>query len=108
MLSLTKAPCRTNQDGSIIGHTHVVIESLPSLDTTTPLNPQQFAFFKGINGAAVNGVVTADVTAGLPAGFYRMATINSAANHQPVLVAVAQHGSLDDMVYVSARTMIFA
>lgn len=28
-----------------------------------------------------------------------MSSINTASNHQPVLVAVAQHGSLDDVVY---------
>lgn len=93
------ACCRVNSAGDIIGHSHVVIETLDSLDQTTPLTPSKFAFFKGINGAAVNGVITADVTAGLPAGVYRMASINAAANHQPVLVAIAQHGSLDDMVY---------
>lgn len=91
--------CRVNAQGDIIGHSHVVIETLSALDQTTPTVPKNFAFFKGINGAAVNGVVTADVTSGLPAGVYRMASINAAANHQPVLVAIAQHGSLDDMVY---------
>ncbi|KAL5495725.1 hypothetical protein ACEPAI_1189 [Sanghuangporus weigelae] len=93
------APQQVNAQGDIIGHSHVVVEALDSLDQTTPLDPTKFAFFKGINGAAQNGVVTADVTDGLDAGVYRMASINSAANHQPVLVAVAQHGSLDDMVY---------
>lgn len=53
-----------------------------------------------MKGVAQNGVLTADVTAGLPAGTYRLASINTAANHQPALVAVAQHGALDDMVYV--------
>jgi len=95
------APQQVNAQGDIIGHSHVVIESLTSLDQTTPTNPKNFAFFKGINGAAVNGVITADVTDGLPAGFYRVASINAAANHQPVLVAIAQHGSLDDMVYIT-------
>ncbi len=52
----------------IIGHSHVVIEQLDSLTQTTPTNPKNFAFFKGINGAAQNGLVTADVTNGLPAG----------------------------------------
>ncbi|TFY79009.1 hypothetical protein EWM64_g5000, partial [Hericium alpestre] len=32
-------------------------------------------------------------------GTYRLSSINSAANHQPVLVAVAQHGSMDDQIY---------
>ncbi|KAL5525191.1 hypothetical protein ACEPAF_9060 [Sanghuangporus sanghuang] len=97
------APQQVNAQGNIIGHSHVVIELLDSLSQTTLTDPNKFAFFKGINGAAVNGVVTADVTAGLPAGAYRMASINAAANHQPVLVAVAQHGSLDDMVYFTVQ-----
>ena len=95
------APQQVNAQGQIIGHTHVVIEKLTSLDQTTPTDPNVFAFFKGINGAAQNGIVTADVTAGLPAGTYKISSINAAANHQPVLVAVAQHGSLDDVAYVS-------
>ncbi|KAI1793760.1 hypothetical protein LXA43DRAFT_1059756 [Ganoderma leucocontextum] len=56
-----------------------------------------FVFFKGLNAAAQGGILTADVPGGLPAGSYRIASINSAANHQAVLVAVAQHGALDDM-----------
>ncbi|KAI0063219.1 hypothetical protein BV25DRAFT_1837928 [Artomyces pyxidatus] len=93
------APQQTNSAGDIIGHTHVTIEKIDNLKSTTVTDPNVFAFFKGVNGKAVNGVVTADVTAGLPEGTYRLASINAAANHQPVLVAVAQHGSLDDMVY---------
>ncbi|ETW83270.1 hypothetical protein HETIRDRAFT_444640 [Heterobasidion irregulare TC 32-1] len=93
------APQQVNGQGAIIGHTHVVIEKLTSLDQTTPTDPNVFAFFKGVNSAQTNGEVTVDLDNGLPAGFYRIASINSAANHQPVLVAVAQHGSLDDMAY---------
>jgi len=93
------APQQLNAQGQIIGHSHVVVESLTSLDQTTPTNPKVFAFFKGLNAAAVNGLLTADVTAGLPAGFYKVSSINTAANHQPVLVPIAQHGSLDDVSY---------
>jgi hypothetical protein len=96
------APAQTNSNGVLIGHSHVVVEQLSALDQTTPTDPTKFAFFKGLNAAAVGGALTADVTAGLPAGVYRLASINTAANHQPALVAVAQHGSLDDAVYVSA------
>ena len=95
------APQTVASNGDITGHSHVVVEALTALDQTTPLDPTKFAFFKGLNSAAQNGILTADVAGGLPAGTYRLASINSAANHQPVLVAVAQHGSLDDMVYVS-------
>ena len=73
---------------------------IPSLDSTEVSDPSKFAFFKGLNAKAENGVLTADVTNGLPAGVYRMASINSSSNHQPALVAIAQHGSLDDIVYV--------
>ena len=94
------APQQVNSAGNVNGHSHVVIEKLTSLGQTTPTDPTKFEFFKGLNDKAVNGVLTADVTDGLAAGVYRIASINSAANHQPVLVAIAQHGSLDDMVYV--------
>jgi len=95
------APQQLNGQGQIIGHSHVVVETLTALDQTTPTDPKKFAFFKGLNAAAANGVLTADVTSGLPAGVYKLSSINTAANHQPVLVPIAQHGSLDDAVYVS-------
>ena len=95
------APQQLNGQGQIIGHSHVVVETLKALDQTTPTDPKKFAFFKGLNDPAANGVLTAEVTSGLPAGFYKLSSINTAANHQPVLVPIAQHGSLDDAVYVS-------
>lgn len=66
-------------------------------------DPTQFAFFKGLNSPAQNGILSATVTGGLPAGTYKLSSINSAANHQPALVGVAQHGSLDDAVYFVSR-----
>ena len=98
------APQTVDSSGDITGHSHVVIEQLTSLDQTTPTDPNKFVFFKGLNEQAQGGVLSATVTGGLPAGFYRMASINSAANHQPALVAIAQHGSLDDASYVSLRS----
>jgi hypothetical protein len=86
------APQQVNGQGTIIGHSHVVVEKLTALDQTTATNPNKFAFFKGLNAAAEGGVLTADVAKGLPAGAYRLCSINSAANHQPVIVAIAQHG----------------
>ncbi|KAG9102611.1 hypothetical protein FRC06_001654 [Ceratobasidium sp. 370] len=96
------APQQVDGSGTCIGHSHVTVELLPSLDSTQPLDNRKFAFFKGFNAAAQGGVLSAAVTAGLPAGAYRMCSINSAANHQPVLVAVAQRGSTDDCVYFTA------
>ncbi|KAI0295104.1 hypothetical protein B0F90DRAFT_1820683 [Multifurca ochricompacta] len=94
------APQQVNTQGNIIGHTHFVIQAVDSYTSTLPLDPNAFAFFKGVNTpAASDGTVSVTVDAGLPAGVYRLASINTAANHQPVLVAVAQHGSLDDQIY---------
>jgi hypothetical protein len=93
------APQQVNAQGQIIGHSHVVVEQITALDQITPTDPTKFAFFKGLNAPAQNGVLTADVTNGLPAGTYKLSSINTAANHQPCLVGIAQHGSLDDAVY---------
>jgi len=95
------APQQVNGAGDIVGHTHFTVTSVGSFTSTAPQDPNTFAFFKGVNGAAVNGQVTESVTAGLPAGVYRLCSINTDANHTPCLVAVAQHGTLDDCVYFS-------
>ncbi|KAG0697808.1 hypothetical protein DFH29DRAFT_132594 [Suillus ampliporus] len=88
--------------GQIQGHSHIVIEALESLTQTTPTDPNKFAYFLGMNSKAdAKGQLYANVTGGLPEGTYKMSTIISAMNHQPVLVAVAQHGALDDQIYVS-------
>jgi hypothetical protein len=94
------APQQLNSNGQITGHSHVVIEAIDSIDSTQPSDPNVFAFFKGLNDKADNGVLTASVANGLPAGTYKLSSINTAANHQPCLVPIAQHGSLDDAVYV--------
>jgi len=93
------APQQLNNAGQITGHSHVVIEQIDSIDSTKPSDPNVFAFFKGLNDKAKNGVLTAAVDKGLPAGTYKISSINTAGNHQPCLVPIAQHGSLDDAVY---------
>lgn len=97
LLTYYSAP-QALKNGNIIGHTHVTIQSLGnSLTVSTPPDPQTFAFFKGINDAGNgNGLLSATVAGGLPAGAYRVCTLTSAANHQPVLMPVAQRGSQDD------------
>jgi hypothetical protein len=101
------APQQVNAQGNIVGHTHFTVQAVPSFTSTTPLDPNVFAFFKGVNGAAQGGVVTESVANGLPAGSYRVCSINTDANHTPCLVAVAQHGSLDDCVYVSSDNSMY-
>jgi len=87
--------------GVIQGHSHVTVQKLTSLDSPDPLNPKVFDFFKGLNDVAKNGILTADVTKGLPAGVYRISSINSAGNHQEALGPVAQRGSFNDVIYIT-------
>jgi hypothetical protein len=96
-------PQKLNAQGQIIGHTHVVMEAIDSLTTTTVTDPTKFFFFKGVNTAQdAQGNVAVDVTGGVTPGAYRMCTIVSSATHQPAIVAIAQHGSLDDCIYFTA------
>ncbi|KAL9625572.1 MAG: hypothetical protein Q9160_000285 [Pyrenula sp. 1 TL-2023] len=86
------------QGGKVIGHTHVTVQAMGNtLTPATPPDPTEFAFFKGINDAGDGqGGLTAAVAGGLPAGVYRVCTMTSASNHQPVLMPVAQRGAQDD------------
>jgi len=93
------APQQLNAQGQIQGHSHVVVEQVTSLTDANPSDPRKFAFFKGLNAVAVGGKLTAVVTNGLSPGVYKLSSINTAANHQPCIVPVAQHGSLDDAIY---------
>jgi len=93
------APQQLNDQGTILGHSHVVIEKINSIDQTTPTDPNVFAFFKGLN--ADGDVLSTTVDKGLPAGTYRCCSINTSSNHAPVVVAVAQRGSTDDCVYMT-------
>ncbi|KAG9241817.1 hypothetical protein BJ878DRAFT_569838 [Calycina marina] len=92
------APQDLSSSGEIIGHTHVTVQDMgSSLVPTTPLDPTTFVFFKGINDDGDgNGLLSATVTGGLPAGNYRVCTMTAAANHQPVLMPIAQRGAQDD------------
>ncbi|KAF8480810.1 hypothetical protein DFH94DRAFT_429284 [Russula ochroleuca] len=94
------APQLLNSENVIIGHTHFVIEQLSSITSTQPSDPTKFAHFVGVNTPADDqGNVSVNVTGGLPPGVYKLSSINTSANHVPVLVAVAQHGSMDDQIY---------
>jgi len=96
------APLAVNSNGDIMGHSHVVVEKLTGgFGQTIPTNPKEFVFFKGLNMPAVNGVLSTNVTGGLPAGYYRITVLHSGANHQPIATPVAQRGALGDMVYFS-------
>lgn len=105
-LNYLGAPQQLNSRNDIIGHTHFVIEELPSITSTAVSDPTTFAFFKGVNAVAdAEGRVAVNVTDGLPEGTYKLSSINTSSNHSPVVVAVAQHGCLDDQVYVSRNPL---
>ena len=77
------APVELNSAGDPIGHSHIVIQKLTGFDQTTPTDTKTFAFFDTLKKPAVNGILTSNVAAGLPAGYYGIATFHSGANHQP-------------------------
>ncbi|KAI9827092.1 MAG: hypothetical protein M1826_006456 [Phylliscum demangeonii] len=85
---------QTLQNGQVVGHSHITCQDLG--DGKTAPDGTLFGFFKGLNAAAVNGLLTVSVTKGLPAGSWRCCTMSAASNHQPVLMSVAQRGAQDD------------
>ena len=55
----------------------MTIEVLPDLKTKAALDPNVFAFFKGLNAVAnQDGVLSADVEKGLPVGDYRLCSVS--------------------------------
>jgi transcription initiation factor TFIID subunit 15 len=91
------APQDLDAKGDIIGHCHVTVQDIGDMQAVNPPDPKNFAFFKGIDDAGNGqGLLKAVVTDGLPVGIYRVCTMISAANHQPVNMPVAQRGAQDD------------
>ena len=99
-LTYYAAPQQLNSRGQILGHSHVTVQLLDAIDTQNIPDPDKFEFFKGINDAGDGqGTLKASVSNGFPvAGIYRVCTMTSAGNHQPVLMPVAQRGAQDDCV----------
>ncbi|CAG8723357.1 4855_t:CDS:2, partial [Racocetra fulgida] len=81
-----------NAQGLINGHSHITVQKF--FDNVPP-NPQNPAFFKGLNDPAKNGVLSVTVDA-LPPGQYRICTMNSSRGHQGVIMPVANRGAQDD------------
>ncbi|KAA1137335.1 hypothetical protein PGTUg99_011972 [Puccinia graminis f. sp. tritici] len=96
-----QAPQQLNKKGLIKGHTHLVIQkSVAKRVFETQDVGGGIAFFKGVAEKQVNGIVKLTVKGGLPAGTYRISTLTSAMNHQPVLLPVARRGAVDDAIYI--------
>jgi hypothetical protein len=96
-VSYYTAPQDLDENGDIIGHSHISVQEIGSLRTLQPPDPTRFAYFKGIDEPVdENGALHAEVTGGLPPGVYRVCTMIAARNHQPVIMPVAQRGAQDD------------
>ncbi|KAJ6526235.1 hypothetical protein DFH09DRAFT_170041 [Mycena vulgaris] len=94
------APQQLDSTGNILGHYHVVVEELDALNSTVPADNRNFVFFSILGDPAGDaGTIESTITDGLPEGFYRISVMVRAANHQPVLVPIAQHGFLNDAAY---------
>lgn len=95
---------QTLKGGKVVGHSHITCQNLGnSLAPEEPLDATTFDFFKGLNAAANGqGILSATVPKGLPAGNYRCCTMASSSNHQPVLMPVAQRGAQDDCTKFTA------
>lgn len=91
-----------DKKGFIMGHIHVTIQKI--IDPKQPMDPKQKVFFKGLNDASSNhGVLSAEVTDGLPRGKYRLCTLSSSFAHQPVIMPVAQRGAQDDCIRFNVK-----
>jgi len=89
-------PQELNKNGVIRGHQHVTIEFLGRKGTDMP-DATKFAFFKGLNVPAEDGILTVEVEEGLKVkGVYRLCTIMSSFSHQYVVLPKAQRGASDD------------
>ncbi|KAJ3095804.1 hypothetical protein HDU97_006486 [Phlyctochytrium planicorne] len=90
-------PQTLNKQGIIQGHQHVTLQELGT--GKTPLDPQKFQFFKGLNAPDVNGILSVDVPPEKAVkGNYRLCSITGTFGHQPVIMPVAQRGSQDDCI----------
>ena len=85
------APQQLGNGGEVIGHTHFTVQDMGgTLNPAQPMDAQKFTFFKGVNDAGQNGVLSATVQGGLKPGVYRVCTLSSASNHQCANMPVAQ------------------
>ncbi|ESK93368.1 hypothetical protein Moror_1779 [Moniliophthora roreri MCA 2997] len=93
------APQEIGFDGSIFGYSRIVIEALTAINQTSVTDPRKIAVSTALIETDENGILTTNITNGLPAGFYRLSSIALTANHYPVVLPVAQHGAVNDAIY---------
>lgn len=94
--SYYSAPQNLDEDGDIIGHCHITIQDIGSLQTTQAPDPRDIAYFTVINTEGEGGLLETEIIDGLPAGAYRICTMIVSRNHQPVVMPIGQRGAQDD------------
>jgi type II secretory pathway pseudopilin PulG len=88
-----------DKEGLVKGHSHVTIQALNGNNAP---DAQKFDFFKGLNNAAVNGVLSVAVDQGLTTpGQKRICTMSSSFAHTPLIMPVAQRGAQDDCIRIT-------
>jgi negative regulator of sigma E activity len=102
------APQTLNADGKILGNYHVVVEKLDSLNSTALTDIQKYVFFQILQTADDDGSIDTSITDGLPEGFYRLTATIHAANHQPVVGPLSQHGAFNDAAYVRSTRFLLS
>lgn len=75
---------------------NLVAGSFTNADATYFAAPQTVSSSGQVDAGNGNGLLSAVVDGGLPAGNYRVCTMASSSNHQPVIMPVAQRGTADD------------
>ncbi|CAG8615946.1 2095_t:CDS:1, partial [Dentiscutata heterogama] len=92
-----KFPQAVNKDGNVIGHYHLFIQKIPSLDNVP--DPRIFAFFTPISFLP-NATETYQIPVpGLTEeGIYRACTYTTAKAHQCVNVQTGNRGPIDDCI----------
>jgi hypothetical protein len=94
------APQQIGSTGNILGHVLLIIEKIGTLEDSGPLDPTKFAFSNSLTGSSGGGLLTASVSTGLSAGFYRLTVRALTTNYHSVIVPVVPHGALIDATYV--------
>ncbi|CAK7225166.1 hypothetical protein SCUCBS95973_005769 [Sporothrix curviconia] len=99
------APQDLDEHGDIKGHCHVTVQALANSGAggtggaVAVPDASSFVYFRGVDDpVTADGRLQAVVVGGLPAGAYRVCTMMTAQNHQPVMMPVAQRGAQDDCV----------
>ncbi|KAI9220175.1 hypothetical protein BC828DRAFT_384162 [Blastocladiella britannica] len=98
------SPQTLDKAGNIEGHQHVTIQALGSAQAPPNPQTQALAFFKGLDQATNNGILTVTVPAGsMKPGLTRICTMTGGRGHQAVLMPVARRGAQDDCIRITVQ-----